>query len=155
MYVCICIYIYIYIYMYIYIYIYVYIYMIIIYGVYVCMYVKLRQHQHTRAYTTRTQARGATPSHWRVVDTTSHAHGLSAGAGIFASLHVPWCRRRKRRTLWWAHEPSGPEMLYFLLHFLHNARGHPLTRSLVSEYVCLCVSVSMLLWLLFSWASGS
>jgi len=39
---------------------------------YVCMYVKIRRHQHTR-----TQARGATPELRRVTDTPSH--GLSAG----------------------------------------------------------------------------
>jgi len=39
---------------------------------YLCMYVKIRRHQHTR-----TQAHGATPELRRVADTTSH--GLSAG----------------------------------------------------------------------------
>jgi len=43
---------------------------------YLCMYVKIRRHQHTRVHA-HTQARGATPELWRVADTTSH--GLSAG----------------------------------------------------------------------------
>ena len=43
---------------------------------YVCMYAKIRRHQHTRVHA-RTQARGATPELRRVTDTTSH--GLSAG----------------------------------------------------------------------------
>ena len=42
----------------------------------VCMYVKIRRHQHIRAYMS-TQACGATPELRRVTDTTSH--GLSAG----------------------------------------------------------------------------
>jgi len=46
---------------------------------YICMYVKIRRHQHTRvhAHTDSRQARGATPELRRVTDTTSH--GLSAG----------------------------------------------------------------------------